>query len=69
MKWIEVRALTPGTPLTRFGGRRAIFLEAHEESRTMTVRYLDTREKKRELPSEFDQGWKAPQGTVARGSL
>ena len=69
MKWIEVRTLTPGTQLTRFGGRRALFLEAHEESQAITVRYMDTNEVKRESPSEFDGGWKSPQGEIARGSL
>ncbi len=69
MKWIEVRTLTPGTPLTRFGGRRAIFLEAYEINRVISVKYLDTREVKRESPSEFDRGWKTSERTIARGFL
>ena len=69
MRWKDVRTLTSGTPITRFGGRRALFLEAHEESQAITVRYLDTKEVKRESPSEFDRGWKPSQGTIARGSL
>jgi hypothetical protein len=71
MKWKEVCTLAPGTPLTHFGGRKAILIELHklnEISGSITVQYLDGKhERERCNPSEFDRGLKTPTDTVARG--
>lgn len=69
MKWKEVKNLQRGTPLTRFGGRRAVLVEIIPENETISVSYVDEkRGLERCKPTDFDLGWKETK-TGAWGSF